>query len=275
MSPRKPTEYVATSISRSIIARLDRVHRLRGIRVYSGPPGIGKTTALRVFASQHPGQVAVVTVPPGPKGGVGVVMAGHLIIEAIWRALGREQTYPTFATNRIEQRSELFQTICTWADIPVQERRRGGSGFDCYPLTIIFDEAQNLSREAIEMLRYLNDGDTGYAPVTIGLAFLGNNEFSLAVNADGGCVLTDAVRDRAGPPELLSYDHVTDDDLSLFIDANCEIAADAMALVIRYFARRPDRSIRRVADVVAELVDEAGSETPITTAHVATVLGLA
>lgn len=275
MSPRKPAEYVATSISRSIIARLDRVHRLRGIRVYSGPPGIGKTTAVRIFASDHVGQVAVVTVPPGPKGGVGVVMVGHLIIEAIAKTIGRPASMFAYSTNRIEQRRELFQAICDWADIPVDQRRRNLSGFDAYPLTIIFDEAQNLSREAIEMLRYLNDGDTGYAPVTIALAFLGNNEFSLAVNADGGCVLTDAVRDRAGPPELLSYDHVTDDDLSLFIDANCEITADAMALVIRYFARRPDRSIRRVADVVAELVDEAGSETPITTTHVAAVLGLA
>lgn len=274
MSPSKPAEYVATSISRSIIARLDRVHRLRGIRVYSGPPGIGKTTALRLFAREHCGDVAVVTVPPGPKGGVGVVMAGHLIVEAIYKATGRN-VVPSLATNRIEQRTELFQAICDWANVPVSERRRGLSGFDCSPLTIIFDEAQNLSREAIEMLRYLNDGDTGYSPVTIGLAFLGNNEFSLAVNADGGCVLTDAVRDRAGPPELLTYDHVTDDDISLFIDSRCEIADDALSLVVRYFARRPDRSIRRVADVVAELVDEAGDETPITTIHVAAVLGLA
>lgn len=275
MSPRKSTQYVATSISRSIIARLERVHRLKGIRVYSGPPGIGKTTALRVFASEHPGEVAVVTVPPGPKGGVGVVMAGHLIIEAITRAMGRGYLSQGYSTNRIEQRSELFQTICEWAEIPVPDRRRGGSGFEVGPMTIVFDEAQNLSREAIEMLRYLNDGDTGYSPVTIGLAFLGNNEFSLAVNADGGCVLTDAVRDRAGPPELLSYDHVTDDDIQLFIDASCVIADDAMSLVIRYFARRPDRSIRRVADVVAELVDEVGSDAPVTTTHVAAVLGLA
>lgn len=274
MSPSKPAEYVATSISRSIIARLERVHRLRGIRVYSGPPGIGKTTALRLFAQQHLGAVAVVTVPPGPKGGVGVVMAGHLIVEAIYKTLGRIAP-GGLATNRIEQRSELFQAICDWANVPVNERRRGLSGYDTAPLTIIFDEAQNLSREAIEMLRYLNDGDTGYSPVTVGLAFLGNNEFSLAVNADGGCVLTDAVRDRAGPPELLTYDHVTDDDISLFIDSRCAIADDALSLVVRYFARRPDRSIRRVADVVAELVDEAGDETPITTTHVAAVLGLA
>lgn len=275
MSPRKPAEYVATSISRSIIARLDRVHRLRGIRVYSGPPGIGKTTALRMFAREYPGQVAVVTVPPGPKGGVGVVMAGQLIIEAIMKARGRDVPWGGFSTNRIEQRSDLFQAICDWADIPLKERRRGLCGFDVMPLTVAFDEAQNLSREAIEMLRYLNDGDTGYSPVTIGLAFLGNNEFSLAVNSEGGCVLTDAVRSRSGPPELLSYDHVTDDDIRLFVDANCEIDAEAMALIIRYFARRPDRDIRRVADVVAELVDEAGDETPITTTHVAAVLGLA
>lgn len=275
MSPDRNDNYVSTSISRSIVARLNRVHRLRAVRVYSGPPGIGKTTALRMFASEHSSEVAVVVVPPGPKGGVGVVMAGHLIIEAIYRTLGINHSVAAFSTSRIEQRSELFQAICEWAGIPIPERRRGMSGFDGPPLTIVFDEAQNLSREAIEMLRYLNDGDTGFSPVTVGLAFLGNNEFSLAVDAYGGCVLTDAVRSRSGPPELLSYDHVTDDDISLFVDSRCAIDDAAMGLIIRYFARRPDRDFRRIADVVAELVDEAGPDTTITTNHVAAVLGLA
>ena len=275
MSHSPTDNYVSTSISRSIVARLNRVHRLRTVRVYSGPPGIGKTTALRMFASEHPTEVAVVVVPPGPKGGVGVVMAGHLIIEAIYRTLGVDQSFVGFSTSRIEQRSELFQAICEWAAVPIPERRRGLSGYDGPSLTLVFDEAQNLSREAIEMLRYLNDGDTGFSPVTVGLAFLGNNEFSLAVDAYGGCVLTDAVRSRSGPPERLSYDHVTDDDIALFVDSRCAIDDAAMGLIIRYFARRPDRDFRRIADVVAELVDEAGSDTTITTAHVAAVLGLA
>ena len=55
----------------------------------------------------------------------------------------------------------------------------------------------NLLRDALGVLRFWNDKDRCYSPFPIGLVFVGNNEFSLAPDSHGACVISAAVADRA------------------------------------------------------------------------------
>ena len=57
------------------------------------------------------------------------------------------------------------------------------------PLTVIFAEAQNLAREAIEQLRFANDLRGGYSPFPLGLVFVGHREFVLKNDHRGASVL--------------------------------------------------------------------------------------
>ena len=54
--------FVQTSIARGLIARMEATHQRRRISVFSGPPGIGKTTALDAWRQRRPGEIAVVKV---------------------------------------------------------------------------------------------------------------------------------------------------------------------------------------------------------------------
>ncbi len=141
-------------------------------------------------------------------------------------------------------------------------------------MTIVFDEAQNLSREAIEVLRFANDLHGGYSPFPIGMIFVGNNEFILKSDQRGQSVLSAAVADRALYNETYAYSDVTDDDLALFVEARGLTDPCALNLVIRHFATRGDRSFRRVADLLDDLSEEAGGES-VTAASVRAVLGVA
>ena len=46
-----PDRYIATSISKTIVARMTRTHERRRISVFSGPPGIGKSTRHRAVCA--------------------------------------------------------------------------------------------------------------------------------------------------------------------------------------------------------------------------------
>ena len=56
------SEFIATSLARRLIARLQATHERRRISVFAGPPGIGKTTAIDEFSRRKTGEVAIVKV---------------------------------------------------------------------------------------------------------------------------------------------------------------------------------------------------------------------
>jgi hypothetical protein len=123
----------------------------------------------------------------------------------------------------------------------------------------VFDEAQNLSRDALEVLRFWNDNDRCYAPFPIGLIFVGNNEYSLAANGQGDSVISAAVADRALYLQTFAYDEVTDEDLAMVLAANGVADPAAIAMILRSFgARRSVRSLRRLLDFVGDLQVIAG-----------------
>lgn len=194
MSPES-SEFVATSIVGHFIPRMRRAHQRGRIGVFSGPPGIGKSTAIERFRAEEEACVTVVSVPPGPRTGLKPVAAVQLAIEAL-RALDRDRDTARIPSSYVEQRAAVFNLVCRWAGLDPYRVRRG-EPVEHAPLTIIFDEAQNLSREAIEVLRFANDLKGGYSPFPLGLIFVGNNEFILKSDGRGQSVLSAAVADRA------------------------------------------------------------------------------
>lgn len=147
------------------------------------------------------------------------------------------------------------------------------------PFTFIFDEAQYLSREAIEMLRYWNDKDRTTTPFPVGLIFVGNNEFAMAESLGGESVLSGAVRSRLLFEEPLSYAHLDDTDLTLFCQSRDMTDPEAIRAVVAYFStangksRRspPKRDLRQLERLITAFHRRA-SNKPVTAEIVRSVL---
>lgn len=242
--------YVATSMSRRLIARMQSTHERRRISVFSGPPGIGKTTAINILRRRDPKGIGVVKI--ARKDAKEVLTLKHVL--EIVRHLS-DSPFEYVPTSIWELRKAVFSAISEWAGIDPKLVRKIGFDFtDTPPLTIIFDEAQNLSRQAIESLRYWNDDDLCYSPFPIGLIFVGNSEFSLAPSLAGESVISAAVADRALYLQTFDYDELTDQDLRLVIQANGVTDQDAVeSLVTAFRGPRSIRSLRRMVDLLDEL----------------------
>lgn len=256
-------ELISTAIYRRIMPRLRRAHELRRIGVFVGPPGIGKSTTIDAFRREHAESVAVVVVPPGAKAGVTPRAVLQLAVDALERLVDERAYRDRMPTDTLELRRRLFALVCEWAGLRPSEVKRDDAIWDHCPfLTLIFDEAQNLSREALDHLRFLNEARAGYSPFPIGLAFVGNNEFALEPDQRGYSVLTEAFADRARYIEPLSYELVSDDDLSLFLEALGVVDEAALGLILRHFrAGRRDRSFRRLRDLADDLLEAAEGAT--------------
>ena len=263
-------EFVPTSIARRIIARIHTVHERRRIGVFAGPPGIGKTTAIDVLERELTGSVVVVKI--GRRNARPAIVLQH-ILQGLRVARGSPaRSYPTSVW---EMRSYVFDALCAWAGVDVDEARCGRCPIaQLPPLTLIFDEAQNLSRDAIEALRFWNDADRCYAPFPVGLVFVGNNEFSLQTDFDGRSVISAAVADRALYVQTFDYSDVTDDDVRLYLDARGVVGEAALQAVIEYLhAARMSRSFRRIENLVQELLELANGR-PVTASLVRDVVAL-
>jgi hypothetical protein len=262
--------FVSTSVARRLISRMQATHERRRISVFAGPPGIGKTTAIDALAQRLKGSVAIVKVARR-NAKEGLVLQHAL--EAVRRVVGIGFTHAP--SSLWDLRNDLFIALCQWAGVEPGQARKGEYPPEAFErLTLVFDEAQNLSRDAIEALRFWNDQDRCYAPFPLGMVFVGNNEFSLA-GAPGESVLSAAVADRALYLQTLEYADVTDDDLELFVDARVSATAEGVSAIVRAFrGPRSIRSLRRVGDLLDDLVALSGGSA-ITPALVQQALELA
>ncbi|MDZ4373397.1 MAG: ATP-binding protein [Phenylobacterium sp.] len=242
-------QFVPLSVTRRLIARMEATHQRRRISVFSGPPGIGKTTAIDRFRAENPGSVAVVKVARRPA--KEVVVLQHAL-ESVRRLKGSSAL--TIPSSIWVLRSYLFRAFCEWGGIDAAEMRKSEEPIHHEGrFTLVFDEAQNLARDAIEVLRFWNDADRCYAPFPIGIIFVGNSEFALAGSARES-VISAAVADRALYLQTLDYDDVNDDDLRLMLDAHGGLDEGAVAALVRAFGgSRPIRSLRRLLDILEEL----------------------
>lgn len=261
------TTYAPTSISRRLIARMQQTHEKRRISVFSGPPGIGKTTAIDAWKASRPNEVAVVKI--GRQGAREAMVLRHTV-EAVQGLTGEPAA--VYLVGLWHLREKLFRTLCRWAQVDAEEARNRGRRVDTDArLTLVFDEAQNLSRKAIDALRYWNDADRCYGPLPIGMVFIGNNEFSLADTGGAGSVISAAVADRALHIQTLEYEDLTDDDIELVLRLHGITEADAVAELLSCFRRqRAVRSLRRILDFTDDL--KVSCPGPITGAAVRTAL---
>lgn len=243
---------VQTSVVRFIQTRLQVTHQDRAICVISGPWGIGKTTAVEAFARANSDCCLIVKIEQGSMTrGASPVFVLQQTIETLRPIIGRSQR-ASLSNAYWSLRQMLYNCMREWRAYLNEREAPCGS----QPLSIIFDEAQYLSRDAIEMLRFWNDEDRTVMPEPVGLMFLGNSEFALRESASAPSVLSGAVRSRALFLETLTYGDVSDEDVSQFLRSKGEYEDEALVLLLRHFKQprvrrdfrsmdRIDRSIRR------------------------------
>lgn len=257
---------MATSVARRLLARMHATHDKRAISVFAGPPGIGKTTAIDVFCERHPQETAVVKIE---RQGARELLVLQQVVEAL------RHTAQSPLRSRVDHlrwaRQEIYDTLERLSALQAPPEEVAPSP----RLTLVFDEAQNLSRQSIEALRYWNDADRCYAPFRVGFVFIGNSEFALQADASGRSSISAAVADRALFIESLEYADLTDDDLKLFVGSKLDAREDVVSAVVRCFTSRGvTRSLRRVRNFLEEL-EEVADGGPMTHELVEQVLAYA
>lgn len=274
-APNNDRPFVETSIVRLMISRMTVTHEECGITVISGPWGIGKTTAIDAFARTHEFSCSVVKIEPGAtrRGATaGAVM--RQVVEELRRANGKQLgTQLSNATWTL--RSQIHNELSAYTGSNPDDYREG-----TYPnFTFIFDEAQNLSREAIDMLRYWNDKDRTTTPFPTALIFVGNPEFALAESLGGQSVLSGAVRSRLLFEEQLTSAYLDDVDLTVFCQSRGIQSPEAITAIIDYYrsgqgGRRepPKRNLHQLdRRIIPALLRRAGGK-PVTAEIVRSVL---
>lgn len=234
---------------------MELTHRKRGICVVAGPWGVGKTTAVDAFASRKPNECIVLKVERGSsRRGASPVATLQQTLEAIRPHIDRPPR-ASLSNAYWTLRHMMFNYLTEWA-VRRSPDQLGDAPGQPPLLTFVYDEAQYLSREAIEMLRYWNDGDRTVTPFPVGLVFVGNSEFALEEDASGESPLSGAVRSRALFVEKLEYEDVTDEDLRAFVKSRGSYDEEAISALVAYFAgrrvRRDLRSLMRLDDAIRQ-----------------------
>lgn len=266
--------FVETSIARQLLSRLALTHEERGISVFSGPWGIGKTTTLDHFALHNWPNCAIVKInPSNSKRGATPTSVLQLAIEALCPLVGRPQ-HLKLNNAYWALRMTLHNVMDAWLRDHWGDPSSEDFEHELAKFTFIFDEAQYLSSQAIEELRYWNDHDRCAMPIPCGLVFVGNNEFALQEDASGNSVLSGAVRSRALFIESLEYADVSDADLTLFLQSKGIDDPGAIDAVLRHFSSpRHRRDLRNVDRLIGVFKRRAGNG-PVTAAVIRETLSI-
>lgn len=213
--------------------------------IFTGPPGMCKTTAIRAFATRFPANVGVITLNRKKTGSRDVL---RLVVQAVRRLRGERSDGHIFQEAHKIAGQLRYELKYWYNDIRI------GRPENDTRLTIVFDEAQYLAREALDELRYWNDQPDDGVPIKLGLIFVGNHELSLKVDDEGKTVISRAVGDRARFIEALDYSEITNDDLAMFTRSRGIDEPEAVTAIVRHFsAPRAIRSLRRVADFIEDV----------------------
>jgi hypothetical protein len=218
----------------------------------TGDPGIGKTSAIDAFAREFEDQCLVVKIEsPATSRGIKNLRMLQLVIEALKKKRGcYVGEYLGNTPWVLKQKIETL--LSDWStdfgpDAPWPPT-----------FTLIFDEAQNLSREAIELLRYWNDQDRCSMPFPVGLIFVGNDEFAMQRNQRGESVLSNAVRSRLLYEVPLSHEHLDDADLNLLLKSRGVTDPHALRELVAHLRHeRVKRNLRQMNKVLMHCLRKA------------------
>lgn len=256
------SSFVLTSVARSILAYAENTHRRGRISCISGPPGIGKTAAIQQFRTRHPGEVAIAKV--GKRNATPTACLREMV-QAVRHSASFKTGY-YIQGGLFDLRNMLYNLLCQRDDLLIVKAHNGNySKKDFTPLTIIFDEAQNLSREWVDMLRYWNDSEECYAPFPISFLIVGNSELILRPDTLGDTHISRAIGDRLLHSQVFEYGDVSDDDLLLVADSRADLSDEVRdCILVAYSAPKAIRSLRTLGDALELAADEAdgGAITP-------------
>nr|WP_277991046.1 ATP-binding protein [Sphingomonas panni] len=241
-------------------------HARRRASFFVGPPGIGKSTAINAFAAANPGKVMVEKIN---KRGVTGRQALQTLLLALRQLSDREGNHVSNATGEVQRQ------------IAVEiERLSGGYRRDDHPelfpkLTIVLDEAQRLTNNAIDALRDWNEPHyfcAGTFP--IGMIFVGNNELSLEAGKGGTSILDEGMQDRLLYRKRLTYNDVERADIERFCRVEGIDDDGAVGAIATAFAQQnAQRSFRRLSDFIVTVQRQAGAD-PVTRDTVRSALAL-
>lgn len=144
------TPFIETSASRQIFETVDAARKLDKCASIIGPPGIGKTHALRCYAAESNGAAIVMTI---------TAVTGNAL-----RDLFRE----------------LADTLGIYTSGSIANMQRQMHKYDLYGRVLIIDEAQNLKLQAFRELLFLHEFSS------LCLIFCGNQEVLKRVNTEKG-----------------------------------------------------------------------------------------
>jgi DNA transposition AAA+ family ATPase len=261
-----PPPFVYMSVARQIQALCAAAHDERGIVVTKGPPGLGKTWALRRFSDEHENAIVVKVDPGSSKRGATAIGTMQLIVEALRKRYEGDTRRYSLSNAYWTMRKMVHDTIVD--HFPCM------NDWEDARLTLIFDEAQYLSREAVEMLRYWNDEEDSATPFPVGLVFVGNDEFSLQEDASGYSAISGAVRSRAMFLESLSYADVSNEDLALLLQSRGISDVGAITDFTRFHCdTRVPRDLRAIEHRIKRIKRRAAGD-PITATTVREVLAI-
>jgi len=259
--------------ARLMLSRMELTHEERGITVISGPWGIGKTTAIDTFAKQHEYECAVVKVEPGPtKRGATCGGVMQRVVEAL-RRMNDRPTGTQLSNSTWTLRQMIYNLLSDICDVDICRSEFAEGSRSVWPMfTFIFDEAQYLSKEAIDLLRFWNDQDRTSTPFPVGLIFVGNNEFAMAESLGGESVLSGAVRSRLLFELPLSYAHLSDTDLTLFAQSRGILDTGAIREFVTYFSQPRVKRDLRTAERLLKLCRRHAQDGQITQSIVREIL---
>ncbi|WP_162559007.1 ATP-binding protein [Sphingorhabdus sp. EL138] len=249
LKPRTESKIVGTSVVRLLMRVMQDTHERRGISVISGPWGIGKTTTINELTRKTEdrfGEFIVVKVENGTNKQGSTARSILQRIAETMRMENGERGGMQLSGSLWQLRQMVFNLVykrCDPNDLDDLDVH--------YPITIIFDEAQRLSREAIEMLRDFNDRDRTTGPIPLGLIFIGNNEFALDESLGRDSVIAGAVRSRLLYEEQLTYANLSNDDLAMIAEAKGITDKAAIKTLVGFFNQpRVKRDLRQMERVI-------------------------
>ena len=260
----EPPSVATTSIFVSLQSRLAQVHANGKMGAFAGPPGIGKTTAIRCFARSRPLQVAL---PLVRREGASPTTVLQAMLAAVRTVNGSDARHTPNDARRVE--GYLETAIKDWSRHATRQRHWDDEA--PVKLSLVFDEAQSLGSKMIDMLRFWNDG-TESVP-SLGIVFVGNDQFRLNTSDAGPSFLSAPVASRTGRNrKTWTYADVTDDDVRLVAMARGVDDAHALEALVERCHRTPGQRDLRILNEDLDRAFQLARGAPITGALIVRLL---